>query len=480
LRPALAWLLGGLLSLLPTVTHAVEQAKLDDVITSALTNSMALKREVARIHGAEGQVQEAAGAFDWKPMAQTGWERLYVPLGVNGLLTTQTDALNAWRTTTSVGRAFRNGIEMAPGVTFTENSGGVSSGQSLGLTRTIPSLGLKIPLLQGLGEDVADADEKAAQTGLQATQLHHQFIMQQVVHDTVQVFWKCRSIIEQQKIAEQSAHNAADYAAWLRSMADSGQVEPVAGQKAETDQTSRQISLGRGADAIEACRRELLIVSGGTETTPPTPVGDLPSPDKIGPSIAQLDQEGLTKLALNSRLDLQALERIVEEKSGRVHAAQDGLLPKVDLFVDPTKVYLNYSQPIGNDVAHGRIAQAEAAQSQAQLDVEELRTRIRQDVAGTVDALRRAWQSWKMLSDTRAKIEASIAVREKQVKAGVVGRDQLLGSQDVLTEIRHEQVEARLQVASALATLRLAVGMIEIDGRAPTAIAGDFFALPRP
>lgn len=479
MRPAIACLVCGLLYLLPGSGIAAEPTKLDDVIASALGNSMALKREMARIHAAEGQAQEAAGAFDWKPMAQTGWERLYVPLGVNGLLTTQTKTIDAWRTTTALGRAFRNGVEMAPGVTFYENTG-VSSGQSLGQTRTLPSLALKIPLLQGLGEDVADADEKAAERGLQATQLHREFVMQQVVHDTVQVFWKCRAMIEQQKIAENAARNAADLAAWLRSMAESGQVEPVTEQKAETDQTSRQISLGRGADAIAACRRELLIVSGGTGTTPPDPSGELPSPDKIGPAIAQLDQEALTNLALNSRFDLKALGRIVEEKSGKVHAAENGLLPKVDLFVDPSKVYLNYSQPLGNDAAHGRIAQAEAAHSQAQLDVEELRTRIRQDVAGTVDQLRRAWQNWRMLSDTRAKIDASIAVREKQVKAGLIGRDQLLAAQDVLTEIRHEQVDARLQVASALATLRLAVGMIEIDGRSPAAIAGDFSVVPRP
>jgi outer membrane protein TolC len=463
-----------------SATSRAQQAHLDDVIASALGNNLALKREEVKVRAAAGEVREAAGAFDWTPTVETGWERLYVPLGVNGILTTRTDTVDAWKTTTAIGRTFRNGIEIQPGVTFYKNVGGVSSGQSLGQTTSLPSLHLKIPLLQGLGEDVAGAEEQATQKGLKGSQLHHEFVMQQVVHDTVQAFWKCRGVIEQQQIAEDASRNAANYVGWLRLMTSRGQVEPIMEQTAEADQTSRQIRLGRGAEAIEACRRELLIVSGGAEDSPPTPVGELPEPDKIGPSIAHLNQDAMINQALAQRLDLRALERLVEAQSVRLHAAEDGTLPKVDLFVDTNKVFLRYSQDLAGNIAQGRISKAKAAENQAQLNVTELRRGIRQDVVGTVSALRLAWLNWKTLSDNQIKLEASLAIRDKQAKAGLIGRDQVLAAQDVLTQIRHERLEARLQVASAIATLRLAVGMIEVEGRSPHAIATDFFVLPSP
>jgi outer membrane protein TolC len=480
LRVAVVVLVSGLLAAAFGAPSRAQQAHLDEMITSALQSNLALKREEAKVLKASGDEQEAAGAFDWTPMAQTGWERLYLPLAQNGVLTTGTDTLNAWRTTTSIGRVFRNGIEVEPGVTFYENTGGVTSGQSLGQTRTLPSLKLKIPLLQGLGEEVADAEERAAHQGLEASRLHHDFIEQQVIHDTVQAFWKCLALADQQSIAEVSGRDVADYEAWLRSMTDRGQVEPVAEQRAEADKTNRQVQLSHGAEAIDACHRDLLMVSGGSEDTLPVPVGEMPVPDKIGPAIDHLNQGALVDRALAQRLDLKALELIVEAQTGRVHAAENGLLPKVDVFIDPNKVFLEYTQHLENDLAHGRISKAEADETLAKLDLAELRGRIKLDVADIVRQLRLAWQNWKTLSATETSIEASVATREKQVKAGLIGRDQLLATQDVLTGIRHQRVEARLQLASTLATLRLAVGAIDFEGRAPAAIAGDFQALPQP
>jgi len=56
----------------------------------------------------------------------------------------------------------------------------------------------------------------------------------------------------------------------------------------------------------------------------------------------------------------------------------------------------------------------------------------------------------------------------------------VLAAQDQLAQIRHERVEARLKLASALASLRLAVGAIEVENQSRQAIAAQFYSVPTP
>jgi hypothetical protein len=151
-----------LLSILFSAAAGAETAptiSLQDSIQAVLRrDNDAIRVQDEKVKTASSVAQQAAGQFDWGVAAQTGWQALYVPRVLNGVvpgkgvLSNQTDILSAYYYNLSVGREFRNGIQIAPGVTAYPSTGGATTAQTFGLTALRPSLGLRIPLIQGLGE----------------------------------------------------------------------------------------------------------------------------------------------------------------------------------------------------------------------------------------------------------------------------------------------------------------------------------------
>ena len=159
----------------PTSLVASPPMRLEDAIKGALGGGPATQREDEKVNRAAGRLQQAAGAFDWNASAETGWERLYVARSRDGVLTTDTEAVDTLHTQAGISRRFRNGIEVRPGISYFSETGGVSAGQTSGLTKTRPMLGLSVPLLRGFGDDTADAAELSAQETLAGSRLGREF-----------------------------------------------------------------------------------------------------------------------------------------------------------------------------------------------------------------------------------------------------------------------------------------------------------------
>ena len=156
--------IGGLLAVIVSLegtAAAAQQLTLDEAIRTGIANSLVIRQQDTQVSGAEARLKEAGGAFDWSVGAETGVQTLYVPGTRGGFLTDQTQTIYSPYYSANIGRVFRNGIEVRPGVTAYPGSG-TTAGQTLGLTQLRPSLGLSIPILRGLGEESADANERSA------------------------------------------------------------------------------------------------------------------------------------------------------------------------------------------------------------------------------------------------------------------------------------------------------------------------------
>lgn len=454
---------------------AGQPMRLEDAIRVGLGGGPALQREDERVNRAAARLQQAQGAFDWQALADTGWERLYVPQSRGGFLTESTETIDAWRTTVGIGRKFRNGIEIKPGVTIYAETGGASAGQTLGQTRTRPTIGLTVPLLRGLGESGTGSPEQAAQEAVNAAQSTRNFAAQKAVHDMVQSYWHCLAATRHVELLSVSEQNARDYMEWLRRLADTGQIERTVLQRAEASHAMRHVEIGKAEEALRGCRRSLALVAGGA----PTPVGEFPAIESAGPAVDQLTESGLLELALAQREDLQALDRMIVAERARLRGAQDGSWPKLELYADVNRGGLRYTQSLGRNLEKGQMAEASAAESEARLNRQQAETQIKSELQDALGQLAQARSIWFTLAGSIRLLDQVLADTRRRVAAGTTDRKEYRDIQDQATQARRQMIDANLQFASALAALRLATGTITTGNQASSSdLAGRFVTPP--
>ena len=468
------------------VAETVPTTTLTDSIRKVIrSDNDAIRLQDEKVKTAQSNVQEAAGAFDWGVQAQGGWQALYVPRALygvvpgKGVLSNNTDILNAYYYSLSIGREFRNGIQIAPGVTAYPSTSGASTAQTFGLTALRPSIGLKIPLLQGLGEEAADAAELAAKATLVGTRFDRDFAIAHTVHDMVQIYWRCLAAAQIAAISVQSVHDGEDYASALKLQAQRGLIEPGAAEGATAANITRKVTLDQNEDAARSCRRDLAVATTGEAIgESPAPTGTLPGLSGADVAVAKLDERKLDDLALNNRSDLKAARQYIAAALAARRGAEKRTSPTLNLHVDPTRAVVIYSQDLENNGAEGKAAAALSSQRQSEIALHQLETQVQVDITDTVRAIRLSLVEWK--AEVEAERQSSNAVEndKKRARFGTIGRKDLLATQDQLTQVRTDLVNTELLYASNVAMLRLVTGTAHPEDETPATSAAEFTTLP--
>lgn len=467
----------------PTITLA-------DSIQSVLRRENdSVRVQDEKVKTAAALTQQAAGQFDWGVQAQTGWQALYVPHVVNGVipgkgvLTNDTDILSAYYYNLSVGREFRNGIQIAPGVTAYPSTSGATTAQTFGLTALRPSLGLRVPLIQGLGEEAADSAELSAKATMTGTRFDRDFAIARLAHDVVQIYWRCLAAGEVAKISGQSLNDGEEYASSMKEQAARGLVEKSVAEAADAANATRRITLQQSQDAALSCRRDLAVATTGQAVAiapAPAPAGNLPGIQDADAILDGLNANALNDLALNNRSDLKAAREYISAALASRKGAEDTTSPNLTLSIDPTHAFVIYSQSLENNAAEGKAAQALSAQRQAEITLHQLETQIQVDITDALRNLKGAAAEWKAANEAIAQTESAVASDEKRAHFGVIARRDLLITKDQLTQIETQRVNAELLFASSMTTLRLITGTVHPEEETAAASAAKFSSLPTP
>ncbi|HEX4160435.1 MAG TPA: hypothetical protein VHY79_18355 [Rhizomicrobium sp.] len=469
--------------------ETVADINLTDSIRDVLrTDNNAIRLQDERVKTAGSHVQEAAGTFDWAAQAQGGWQALYVPRSVyspivpgKGILTNNTDILNAYYYSLSIGREFRNGIQFAPGITAYPSTSGASTAQTFGLTALRPSFGLRIPLLQGLGEEAADAAELAAKATLVGTRFDRDFAIAHTVHDMIQIYWRCLAADEVAKISAQSLRDGEEYSDSLKQQAQRGLVEPSVAQSFIAANATRQITLNQNQDAVSSCRRDLAVaIHGEAIGTMPAPIGTLPAMTEVEAAVASLNDTALDDVALNNRSDLKAAREYISAALATRRGADDTKSPVLTLQIDPTRAIVVYSQSLENNLGEGRAAEALSAERQSEVALDQLETQVQVDITDCVRNLRAAVAEWKDGLKAEQETQTAVVSDEKRARFGVIDRKILLQTRDQLTQIEAAVVNAELLFASNMAMLRLVTGTVHPEQETPATTLVLFTTLPGP
>ena len=452
---------------------------LEDAIRLTLRSSNdAIRIEDEKVNSAAAKLREASGAFDWSVSGEGGYETLYVPhiaqglLPNRGVLTDQTDILGTGYVSGGIGREFRNGISVRPGMTAYPSSQ-ASVAQTLGQTQFRPSLGIEIPLSRGLGETSADAVERSAQETLRGTGFARDFAIASLVNDVAQIYWRCVASDQIAQNTREADRRATAYENSLQQMAGRGLIEPTVAQRASAIAVSRRLSVEQADDAAENCRRDL---AAATADAPgmATAAGDLPRMEGMGPVLDRLNEDALETLALENRADAKAARQTVAAAEAKLDGARDGLSPSLNLNLEPDRAIVRYSQSIQNNSAEGQLAEASADTSQARISLNRLEAQIRQQVSFSLRALRRAYSDWAMLDDAARQMDVVVIDANGRARLGVTDQSDFVSAQNQRANIRNQLVNARLQFASSLATLRLVTGTIDPNSEKADAVAAKF------
>jgi outer membrane protein TolC len=471
----------------PAYAETAPTINLTDSIRDVLrTDNDAIRLQDEKVKTAASHVQEAAGAFDWTAQAQGGWQALYVPRSVyspvvpgKGILTNDTDILNAYYYSASIGREFRNGIQIAPGITAYPNTSGASTAQTFGLTALRPSLGLRIPLLQGLGEEASDAAELAGKATLVGTRFDRDFAIAHTVHDMIQTYWRCLAADDVAKISVQSLRDGEEYSNSLKEQAQRGLVEPSVAQSYIAANATRQITLDQNQDAVLSCRRDLAVATRGEAVgTLPAPTGSLPALTGVEAAVADLNDSALDDIALNNRSDLKAAREYIAAALATRRGAEDAKSPVLTLQIDPTRAIVVYSQSLENNLGEGRAAEALSDQRQSEVALHQLETQVQVDITDCVRNLHSAIAQWKDGLKAEQETQAAVESDEKRARFGVIDRKILLQTKDQLTQIETAVVNAELLFASNMAMLRLVTGTVHPEEETPATTLGLFTTLP--
>jgi outer membrane protein TolC len=456
-----------------TSAHA-QPVQLEDVVRAVVTESPLIDLEAQRVRRAQGELQQAQGGLDWTATAEGGWQKLYIVEARDGFLTDNLQDIDAWRSSLGISKQFRNGISVQPGVSFYIDAD-VNAAQSLGLTKTLPSLNLTIPLLRGYGTDspIATA-ERAARLGVEASQHGREYGTQRAVSSAVLVFWRCLALHNQFEYAENDRRKAEEFVQAIRGFVDGGLENPVAMDRAAASLALQNVTLARSRAADESCRRELdVAMSGNGLGELPIPIGEFPEIDAS--AAVRLNGNDLAEDALVRRPDIRAMSLQSAAYSQRVRGAQDGMQPQLNVLVDPRGVLLRLSQSLGRNAQQGQLDAALAGEGEARINLRQLENQVRLDVRGILDAI----FNWQALSESAAAMKIVSDDAERRYDTGLVTLQELRDVQGEYAVVQTQLIETQFQYASNLGALRLALGRVEAgDNLSVEMIAAQFRTLP--
>jgi len=448
-----------------------------------LENDPNIALDVARLRSSQGSLLNARGDFDPLLVGEASQTSTDIPL---------TESTSRERrvvaNTLGVTKRFRTGLSIEPTVellrTADDQPGAVNQG-TVAFT-------LRQPLLRGRGRSVADAPELAAERQVAASTLDLRQTTSERVLTVVSQYWQTRAAALNLDVLRASETSARELLETTRRLIEAD-VTPAADLvQVEANLVSKETARIGGErqlfQARQALGREIGLESGRIASLP-LPVDPFPvvSPGEVpGPA----DGPRYVAAALARRADLQAARERRNALEIELRAADNALLPQVDLVLQPSYsglvsgtgagsffsplarnvpglgsfFALSLSWPTLNNRARGVRLQIEAARTQSSLLEDLIVRQIGADVPAALDAVERQAQQLERAAEAVRLFERAVVNEEKKLQAGTSTLIDVISQRDRLTAARQAQVSASLALALALAELRFETGTLIAGG----------------
>ena len=343
-------------------------------------------------------------------------------------------------------------------------------------------LSFQQPLAEGFGEDVNALGIRLATVGLGQAQVRRKLEVINILSAADRTYWllyAARRAVEVQHQQHALAVQQLDRARRQLAAGAQTQVEVI---RAESD-VANALELVIQAEnlvreRVRAMKRILnapeLEMGGPTLLIPET----LPSP-----VLYELDEERLTTLAMDRRMELLEAELSVAAQTAQVLAARNRTLPRVDLLagwningrggnlsdsLDQTSsrdfqdydLGLAIEVPLGNQAARSNLRAAVLRRMQALASKESRMLEIRQEVLDAADRLETAWHR---IVAARRRVELSARLLDAQTRQFDLGLNtglEVSTARADLAQAQFAEIEALTEYEIARVDLAVATGTV--------------------
>ncbi len=454
-----------------------------DVVHLLLENDPNVVLAQGRRDAARGSLLVASGRFD--PRVTTDLTGTDQELPDSGGSVTDSETLDLGL---GLDTELRTGLVLSPRITLSRD-------ETIGpgaLQQATVSFTLRQPLLRDRGRAVVAAAERAARQELSASDLDLRHTVTLRIQAAVSQYWRLLAARESLEILRSSEARSRELLETTRRLIEADRIPAAEILQLQADLAAKETARIRGEQELFAARqalgRELGLSYAQIRRLPP-PVDPFPSVLPAETPGAE-DAERFLSTALGLRADLAAAHRRLEASRIRTRAADNALLPRLDLLLTPsysglteeagfedffnplfddvpglsTAVTFSLSWPTRNREARGGLVRARAAEQIDTSSVELVETDVVTRVPTALDALERSVAELERAVEAVDLFEQVAVNEEKKLRAGASTIIDVISQQDRLTGARQSVVSARLGVAQALLDLRFETGTLLAGG----------------
>jgi outer membrane protein TolC len=456
-----------------------------DAVRLTLAHDPNVAIEATRVDSARGALQVASGRFDPVISSKLTQVSRKVPQDLATVQDTRT-----LESTLGFTQQLRNGLVLEPQVQL-DRFQDVGAGAGALDTGTV-TFQLRQPLLRGRGRAAVQAGERAAEREVAATELDLRHTVAGRVRTVATQYWQVRAAANNLEVLRVNEATARELFANTRKLIQADQV-PAA------DLVQLEASLASAESARIGGERDLFSQRQGLGREiglEPAEIASLPFPSDPFPTLRPEEvppvprAPGFIALALRHRADLEAARQRHAELEIQRRAAENALLPQLDLIFAPgysgvadggdtrgffaplvrnvpgagVTASLALSLPLLNRNARGLLLQIDAARRQSALTVDLVARGIGADVPAALDAVGRDALQLAKAREAVGLFERTVANEEKKLKGGTSTLLDLITQRDRLVSARQTEVAAELALALSLLELRFQTGTLIGDG----------------
>ena len=452
------------LSLLQALTLMLEQ---DPNVALARTD----------VESAEGRLDVERADFDPLLSGSAGFEDSETPTSETSV--TVVDAQSAGVT---VSQLFRSGLSVSGDLDITRSDGEPEATNIGSISFTV-----RQPLARGRGRDVVTANERSSELSFEASRLDLEHRIAERVLAVATQYWSVVSAAADLEILRSNYDRASDAFENYKRLVAADQVPAADLVQLEADVVSRQVAMLSAEQTLFA-RRQTLGFEIGLDARASAA---LPLPGDAFPRVESerlpdpLDGD-LIDGALAQRADLQALENRRQSSEVLLTAAENALLPRLDLVLTPSYTGLteddgfgglfssltdnvpgvsatfglSFSWPLRNRSAEGLYQQSAAGLERRDLQIDLLANSITSQVTTAVDAVRASSEQLELAIRAVSLFERALENEQKKLRASRSTLLDTITQRDRLTSAQQRQNSAEFALALALVRLRFQTGTL--------------------
>lgn len=451
--------------LLISVSSQAEQViTLEDVVRSVLNSHLEIERQQAFVERSDAITQQASSAFDWNIVAEGGFRRPVVPSSNNGLLTTETETNNVYNVTFGMEKKFRNGITIAPGISYSQNLNKNRS-DALANSVSVGHFAIKVPLLRGRGSKIATATENSSKEIHNAAILNKKRSAAKVIANSIQLYWQSVAAKRNLKIERFAGDEATLITENLKKLSEQGELSFLEYQSSVANLNLRRLKIEKSAATWNSTRRKLARLMSGSYKIKTLPITINHFPDFVLSESLDLDESALIEMAIEQRRDLLALQRKIESKRLNLFTVSNNMLPRLDLNLDLDKITLTYAQSLGKNLSKGRKRVSASELKAHKVELKMLKRSIADEVYEAIENLKFSYSSHQRAQKAYRLLDQIAATTKDRVTQGTVARNEYLSALDKLSEVERIINNASVDYIAALTKLRLSTGTLLIDSK---------------